>query len=272
MRFISIGAAVAVFILGGAAAAVSDIQASDSAVALPRVMVRVDSTVFGLSTSAETVGEVLDLLRITLGDLDQTSPAPDTPIADGSEIRITRVTCRDFEEIETMPSRTIVLADPDRPADFTKILCQGTDGALHRSWRVWEKDGAETSRVILEEEVVREPVDTVVLRGAHGAESTGDDWRQPLAMEATAYDPGPKSCGKWASGYTATGVKAEKGVVAVDDRVIPMGSRLYIPEYGFALAADRGSAIKGMRIDLCYPTYEEAIQFGRRDIKVYLLD
>jgi 3D (Asp-Asp-Asp) domain-containing protein len=91
-------------------------------------------------------------------------------------------------------------------------------------------------------------------------------------MEATAYDPGPKSCGKWASGYTATGAKAEKGIVAVDDRVIPMGTRMYIPGYGFALAADRGGAIKGMRIDLCYPTYAEAIQFGRRKVKVYLLD
>jgi 3D (Asp-Asp-Asp) domain-containing protein len=51
-----------------------------------------------------------------------------------------------------------------------------------------------------------------------------------------------------------------------------MGTRLYVPGYGLALAADRGSAIKGMRIDLCFATYEEAIQFGRRPVKVYLLD
>jgi 3D (Asp-Asp-Asp) domain-containing protein len=51
-----------------------------------------------------------------------------------------------------------------------------------------------------------------------------------------------------------------------------MGTGMYIPGYGFAVAADRGSAIKGNRIDLCYDTYREAIQFGRRKVKVYLLD
>ncbi len=58
----------------------------------------------------------------------------------------------------------------------------------------------------------------------------------------------------------------------VDDRVIPMGTRLYIPGYGFAVAADRGSAIKGNRIDLCFNTYAEAKRWGRRKIKVYLLN
>jgi 3D (Asp-Asp-Asp) domain-containing protein len=235
-------------------------------------MVHVDKTVFGISTSSATVGEVLDLLRIALGDLDRASPSPETPITDGIEIRITRVGCRQVERLESVPHHTVVLADPERPAGFTKVLRDGSDGRLRQVWRVWEKDGVETARGLIGEEVVEEPVDAVVLRGTHGLASRGGDWCQPLSMEATAYDPGPKSCGKWASGYTATGVKAEKGVVAVDDRVIPMGTRMYIPGYGFAVAADRGGAIKGMRIDLCYPTYEEAIQFGRRKVQVYLLD
>jgi 3D (Asp-Asp-Asp) domain-containing protein len=67
-------------------------------------------------------------------------------------------------------------------------------------------------------------------------------------------------------------VKAKKGVAAVDDRVIPMGTRLYVPGYGFAVAADRGSAIKGHRIDLCFDTYAEAIRWGRRKVQVYVLD
>jgi 3D (Asp-Asp-Asp) domain-containing protein len=111
-----------------------------------------------------------------------------------------------------------------------------------------------------------------VVRGTYGTPNRGGNWHTPLIMEATAYDPGPRSCGKYADGYTATGAKATKGVVAVDDRVIPMGTRMYIPGYGFAVAADRGSAIKGNRIDLCYDTYREAIQFGRHQVKVYLLD
>ncbi len=66
-------------------------------------------------------------------------------------------------------------------------------------------------------------------------------------------------------------MKAQKGVVAVDTRFIPLGTRLYIPGYGLAVAADRGSAIKGNRIDLCFNTYAEAVRFGRRIVEVYIL-
>ncbi len=52
-------------------------------------------------------------------------------------------------------------------------------------------------------------------------------------------------------GLTATGIRAKYGVVAVDPRIIPLGTRLYIPGYGYAIAADTGGAIKGRRIDLC---------------------
>jgi 3D (Asp-Asp-Asp) domain-containing protein len=242
---------------------------------LPRVSVSVDSECRQLLASADTVAELLDDLGIALGPLDRTAPAPQTPVTHGMHVRVTRVACRELIEETVLPSRTIVLADPGRPAGFTDILCHGEDGLLRRVWRIWEKDGEIASKTIVGEELLSEPTDTVVVRGTDRLPTRGGEWRNwrtPLMMEATAYDPGPRSCGKWANGYTATGVKAEKGIVAVDERVIPMGTRLYIPGYGFAVAADRGSAIKGMRIDLCFPTYEEAIRFGRRRLNVYLLD
>ena len=272
MRSFAIATTVALVCLSCAIAALSDIRGQEAAPASSLVTVHVGDTTIALSTSAATVGELLELLDIVLSDLDRTDPSPDTPIVDGLEVSVSRVTrCEQVEE-EIIPSKTIVLADPDRPAGLTKILRRGQEGRVKRVWRIWEKDGIETSRGILSEDILEASADTVVLRGTRGSPNRGGDWRHPLVMEATAYDPGPKSCGKWASGYTATGAKAEKGIVAVDDRVIPMGTRMYIPGYGFALAADRGGAIKGMRIDLCYPTYAEAIQFGRRKVKVYLLD
>ena len=241
----------------------------------PRVAVSVEQDSWELATSARTVAELLCDLGITLGPLDRTEPAPDTPIADGLHVRVSRVSCRDLTEETPSPARTVVLADPDHPAGFTKILSHPEDGLVQRTWRIWEIDGQVTTRTLVSEQVLVRPQDAVVLRGSHSLPSRGGDWREwrrPLVMEATAYDPGPRSCGKWADGYTATGVKAEKGVVAVDERVIPMGTRLYIPGYGFAVAADRGSAIKGQRIDLCFPTYREAISFGRHRVRVYVLD
>ena len=101
-----------------------------------------------------------------------------------------------------------------------------------------------------------------------------------LSFSATAYDA--SSCGKKPGqrgyGITATGAVAQKGVVAVDPSVIPLGTKLYIESadgryvYGYAVAADKGSAIKGNRIDLWFNTNSEAISFGRRPVKVYVLN
>ena len=88
-----------------------------------------------------------------------------------------------------------------------------------------------------------------------------------LEMEATAYLPDDGN----GDGITATGVPASYGVAAVDPDVIPLGTRVFVPGYGIALAADTGGAIDGHIIDLCYDDYDEAIYFGRRDVDVYLL-
>ncbi|MFB3879912.1 MAG: 3D domain-containing protein [Armatimonadota bacterium] len=275
-RSCMIGIAIALVCLGCALAAVCDNDAAPprSAEAAPfhQVSVLADGNTVGLSTSASTVRALLAQLGLELGPLDRTNAPLNAPLADGMEIRISRVSRRQIVEELVIPAKTVVLAEPDLPVGFTKILTHGNDGLVRRLWRVWEKDGEETSRGVVREEVLAQAKDTVVLRGAQDSPTRGGNWRRPLVMTATAYDPGPRSCGKHADGYTATGVKAQKGVVAVDDRVIPMGTRMYIPGYGFAVAADRGSAIKGMRIDLCYNTYAEAKQFGRRKVKVYLLD
>lgn len=238
----------------------------------PTVTVFVDDEALEVRTPAATVAEVLAEQEVVLGDLDRTDPSPDTPVIDDMHIRVTRVTRRDQMEETPLPARTIVLADPDRLPGFFDTLSEGRDGHARRVWRIWERDGEVTVRTLLSEEILEQPEDTILLRGVRGLPTPGGDWRLPMHMEATAYEPGPRSCGRWASGYTAIGLKAEKGVVAVDDTVIPIRSRLYIPGYGFAIAGDRGSAIKGMRIDLCFATYEEAINFGRQPVKVYRLD
>jgi 3D (Asp-Asp-Asp) domain-containing protein len=74
------------------------------------------------------------------------------------------------------------------------------------------------------------------------------------------------------NGITATGLRARKGIVAVDPRIIPLGTKLYIPGYGEALAADTGGWIKNYRVDLCFESLEECFQYGRRKIHVYLVE
>jgi 3D (Asp-Asp-Asp) domain-containing protein len=87
-----------------------------------------------------------------------------------------------------------------------------------------------------------------------------------MTMESTAYTP---MCGS-GSGRTATGRMARYGVVAVDPRVIPLHSLVFVEGYGFAVAADTGGAIKGNIIDVCFPSRQQCLQWGRRKVKVHV--
>ncbi|MFN4034147.1 MAG: 3D domain-containing protein, partial [Fimbriimonadales bacterium] len=86
----------------------------------------------------------------------------------------------------------------------------------------------------------------------------------------SAYTP-HRSGGGTGSGRTASGLPAGYGLVAVDPRVIPLGTVLYIEGYGMAIAADTGRAIRGHTIDLCFATRAQALQFGRRQVRVHIL-
>lgn len=106
--------------------------------------------------------------------------------------------------------------------------------------------------------------------------------RRVITMNASAYDLSFASTGKRPGdpgyGITASGTKARPGVVSVDPSVIPLGTRLYIesldgsPDYGNAIAEDTGGAIKGNKIDLFFSSNSAAINFGRRNVRVHILD
>lgn len=94
---------------------------------------------------------------------------------------------------------------------------------------------------------------------------------QVLTMVATAYD-GCYECNKPYYGYPSyIGLPLAHGIVAVDPKVIPMGTRLYVQGYGNAIAADQGNAIKGYRIDLFFDSHEEALRYGMKTVKVTIL-
>ena len=89
-----------------------------------------------------------------------------------------------------------------------------------------------------------------------------------LYVSATAYssqDPGN-------SPHTAMGTRVRRGVIAVDPAVIPMGTRVFIPGYGEAVAEDIGGAVKGNHIDIAFDTHKEALSFGRRNMEVYIME
>ncbi len=132
----------------------------------------------------------------------------------------------------------------------------------------------------IDEKVVLQPVEEIRLVGIkqpvplneHGFDYV---YLEKLTMTATAYNSGSDSTGKKPGqkgyGLTYSGIPAGPGIVAVDPKVIPLGTKLYIEGYGYALAADIGGAIKGNKIDLYIEDAAEIRRFGRRQVVVYVL-
>ncbi|MCM3708667.1 MULTISPECIES: LysM peptidoglycan-binding and 3D domain-containing protein [Cytobacillus] len=93
-----------------------------------------------------------------------------------------------------------------------------------------------------------------------------------LNMEATAYTANCEGC----SGITATGINLKENpdqkVISVDPNVIPLGTKVHVEGYGEAVAGDTGGAIKGNKIDIFMPSQDDAINFGRKTVKVTILD
>ena len=92
-------------------------------------------------------------------------------------------------------------------------------------------------------------------------------------LETTGYYPGPECCWPDDDGFTAIGDVAGRGSIAIDDKNGPlrMGQRIWVEGYGPGKCNDRGSAIKGWKIDLCFETLQEAKEWGRKLTKVYIL-
>jgi 3D (Asp-Asp-Asp) domain-containing protein len=109
---------------------------------------------------------------------------------------------------------------------------------------------------------------TLSSRGALGSLSRYEG-KRVLTLTATGYGPGEN--GAWGN-KTSLGTRVRYGVVAVDPRVIPLRTRLYVEGYGECVAEDTGSAIKGMRIDLAFESDRVANQYGRRRVRVVILD
>lgn len=242
-----------------------------------RVVLHVDGERLELSVPGENVRDVLVHAGVRMGPLDRVEPVRETPLENGLEIRVIRVTQEEVVEEEPIPYRTLRWADPYLTRGEQRIVREGREGLLRSVVLVTYENGEVAHRNVLSREVVVEPIDQIIGEGSREAlqvlQTPSGTYRytKVIELEATAYYPGPESTDQWADGYTYTGLRAGYGVVAVDPNVIPLGTRLYIPGYGEAIAGDIGGAIKGYRIDLGFDTYQEAINFGRKRVTAYIL-
>jgi 3D (Asp-Asp-Asp) domain-containing protein len=181
---------------------------------------------------------------------------------------------------------TTIVYNSDQYVGYEKVVQKGSDGMKKSVYQECFTDGELVQRSLEEEIVYEDPVDEIIEVGTKEREVAtsrgGLRFSNEMEMVATAYDLSFESTGKNPGdpyyGITASGAKAQPGTVAVDPSVIPLGTKLYIastdgsPDYGFATALDTGSAIKGYRIDLFMEDNQDAMNFGIKQVKVYILD
>ncbi|PXW88477.1 uncharacterized protein YabE (DUF348 family) [Streptohalobacillus salinus] len=233
-----------------------------------------------LYTTVDTVEELLAAEDITLDELDRVEPSETKALTDQTTVAITRVEeVTDIVE-EDVQYSTVRRNDGSISKGKEQVIESGSTGLVEKHYKVVIENGEEVSRELIEENVKKEAESRVVAVGTKVAQptvsrgsSSAPAGGTTISMNATAYNWNCATCdgrGRTATGYN---VKANPdGVVAVDPRVIPLGTRVYVEGYGYAVARDTGGAIKGNKIDLHMRSIAEAKRFGRRQIKVTILE
>ncbi|MDD2421538.1 MAG: G5 domain-containing protein [Heliobacteriaceae bacterium] len=229
--------------------------------------IQVDGQTLMLLTTPIPVSEALATVGVALAPLDRVEPGLADLADKPGQIRVVRVQQAEVTEEQEVPYRVEQRSDTTLERGLRRIVSRGREGLERHTMKVTYEDGVAVNRELLAQEVLRPPVSQVVAMGTIDQVSRGSlnfRFREAKHMVATAYTHTGRN--------TASGVYPGVGMVAVDTRVIPMGSRLYVEGYGYATAADRGRAIVGDRVDVFMETEGEAKRWGVKTVKVYILE
>ena len=270
----------------------------------------VTSVVGGVSTTQEikvpvagaSVSEVLELMQITLNPLDRIDPPLKNAASDNMTVRVQRVTAELEKSTKYLDFETRYQPNNNLKPGQKQTVQKGVKGQVEITERVWTLDGKETMRQRVARRDVSASQPEVIGLGSKAAYvpskipyhnryarsmslsarggSPRDRFQTPkmqsykaersIELVATGYSPDPRENGGYTT--TATGLPIGYGAAAVDPRVIPLGTKLYVEGYGYALACDTGGAIKGKRIDLAYDSYRLANTKGRKKVRVWILE
>lgn len=251
------------------------------------VTVSVDGVTRTITLTEGTVADALKKAGVTLGKDDVLNVAADTKVADDMKITVDRVTYKERKETAVVPYGSTSYETDDYNVGETVVETAGVNGEKTKVFRDRYVNGELAESVLASETVTVAPVDEVIAVGTYvkpaapvlgNAGATADfTYSAVYYGNATAYTNDQGLAGEW----TASGLPAQVGVVAVDPDVIPYGTRLYITTedgsyvYGYCIAGDTGSFIydgTGTIVDLFFNTVGECYEFGRRSVIVYVLD
>ncbi|RYX80281.1 hypothetical protein EON83_29265, partial [bacterium] len=258
-----------------------------------------------------SVAEALKAAGVTVNKLDRVFPAASTTAYEGMTIRVQQVTNDLAKRYTSVAAQLMYRPTTSIKAGAQKQIQAPRAGKIEIVERVWTLNGKETGREFISKKLAVAPQPRIIALGARSnvlpenirphrryasakgyinsfrggsprdraaamvPENQSDDVStlRPIRcienVATTGYAAG--RAGGSISNWTATGVRCTYGAVAVDPRLIPLGTKLYIEGYGYGFACDTGGAIKGKHIDLAFDSARAAMNHGRRRTRVWIL-
>ncbi|MBT9174928.1 MAG: Cell wall-binding protein YocH [candidate division WS2 bacterium] len=233
------------------------------------VHLKVDNKTISFFTTEKTVFEVVSSRNIFLKPEDRIFPPPETKISAVNNISISRVEEKIVKTMVKIPAPQQFVNSSEVALGKTVVLELGRPGLKEVTTKKVYIEGKLVEEYKISEKVINYPKPLIY---AVGRAVFRGDFLKKFTLLATAYGP-PTVDRHVPSWITASGKRVRYGLVAVDPKVIPLGSKLWVENYGFAIAADTGSMIKGHRIDLFFfKSLEELKKFGKQYVTVYLLE
>lgn len=231
-----------------------------------------------LWSTSTTVANFLKQQEIKLNELDRVENDLEQVITPKEEIKIVRV--EKVTDVVEEPLKFAVETKTDSSLlkGQEKVVTQGEEGIVSRTYEVTKENGKVVKKVLKSEAVVKEPTTKVVSVGTKvvtanvSRKDAPSNSSKEFYVTATAYTPYCSGC----SGYTATGINLqanpEMKIIAVDPNVIPLGTKVWVEGYGYAIAGDTGGAIKGNKIDVLMSSKSDAYKWGRKKVLVKVLE
>lgn len=232
------------------------------------VTVKADGKEITVKTLPATTREILDRLEITLGEMDIAQPELDEKVRSGDVITVKRVTKDLVTEEVTTDFEVKYQADSSLVIGETKVKQKGRKGLQKKTYEITLVDGAEKEKTLIKSETIKEKRDKIISYGTKilSGKPAGLKYKKKYThvRAVSYYFPG--------SPVGAYGLPCEYGTCAVDRKLIPLGSLLYIEGYGYAIANDVGSAIKGKTVDLYMERLIQCGIWGARWTTVYVIE
>ncbi|EAC9069539.1 DUF348 domain-containing protein [Listeria monocytogenes] len=235
-------------------------------------------------TTKTKVSDLLAEKNIKLDQDDRVSPAKDSNLKEKMTVEVTYVNSKAEKKNEQVKFETVYKEDDSLNKGVEKVVQEGKNGEKVVEYKVTFENGKEKKRDVIKENVTSNKTDKVVVRGtkekvvatqvsnssssaSSSSSSAPSSGGKTYRMESTAYSGG---------GITAYGINlsANPGlkVIAVDPRVIPLGSKVWVEGYGEAIAGDTGGVIKGNIVDVYFPNESQCYSWGRRTVTVKVLN